>query len=70
MNTEPNSEHAPVKAEITVVFNTGNLMDEAELFEKYNGNIEEAVTELISKYSLFDLVEKKYSINKINLIDR
>jgi hypothetical protein len=70
MNTEPNSEHASVKAEITVVFNTGNLMDEAELLEKYNGNIEEAVTELISKYSLFELVEKKYSINKINLIDR
>lgn len=66
-NTEKNNKS--VKAEITVVFKTCDLMDSTELSDKYNGNIKNAVKELIKRYSLFDLVEEKYVINSINVLE-
>jgi len=54
-----------LKAEITVVFKTCNLMCLRELLEKYHGDIEEAVKDVLSNYHLFEIVDDEFVILNI-----
>ena len=50
-----------LKAQITVIFKTCDLMDVDEFNNKYHGDIELAVKDLISSYSLTDIIDKGYT---------
>lgn len=69
MNNNTEQINESVKAEITVIFKTCNLMDSNELSEKYNGNITEAVIEMLKCFSLSDLIEENYVIYKIKILE-
>ena len=58
-----------LKAEITVVFKTADLFDDAFFTNKYNRDIVNAVKDIISNYSLLEIVDKEYAIKKIRIAD-
>ena len=61
------SNTKPVKAEITVVFKTCDLIDTYEFENKYQGDIKKLVQDILKKYSLFEIVDKENKILKITL---
>ena len=54
-----------IKAEITVVFKTCNLIDSDEFETKYQGDIKRVVHELINTYTLLEILENNYQILEI-----
>ena len=49
----------PIKAEITVVFKTCNLINSDELTIKYQNNIEKAVKDILLNYPLIEIIENE-----------
>jgi hypothetical protein len=55
----------PIKAEITVVFKTCDLMNNEEFMQKYNGDIEKAIAEILENYPLIELIDEECIILNI-----
>ena len=62
MSTNKNKS---IKAEITVVFKTCNLIDSNEFENKYQGNIEKLLIEILENYPLIELIDEECVIIKV-----
>ena len=69
MNRKLKRNNNVVKAEIIVVFKTCDLMSTEEFNNKYKGNIEKAVRDIINSYSLIDIIEESYIIKEITIAE-
>lgn len=59
------SKNKSVKAEITVIFKTCDLMDYKEFTQKYHGDIEQAVKDILANYPLIEIIDKECVILNI-----
>lgn len=57
-----------LKAEITVVFKTCDLMNYEEFTQKYHDDIELAVKDILANYSLIEIINKEYVIKNIKVV--
>ncbi|NVN93960.1 MAG: hypothetical protein HXX18_01625 [Bacteroidetes bacterium] len=57
-----------IKAEITIVFKTCNLIDSDEFETKYLGNIENLLKEILENYPLIEIIDEECVILKIRKI--
>ena len=67
MNKKLKQKPKSIKAEITVVYKTCNLMNYEEFIQKYNGNIEKAIKDILNNYSLVEIIENEYVILDIKV---
>lgn len=57
-----------IKAEITVVFKTCNLIETDEFESKYQSNIENLISEILENFTLNEITDNEYVILKIKKI--
>ena len=69
MKTISKQKDKTLKAEITVVLKTCELMSNNEFSEKYHDDIEAAISDILRKYSLFEIVENDYKILNAKVSD-
>lgn len=58
-----------IKAEITVVFKTCNLIDSDEFENKYQGNIEKLVKDMLENYPLVEIIDDECVILNVKIAE-
>lgn len=66
MSTNKNKS---IKAEITVVFKTCNLIDSDEFENKYQGNIEKLLIEILENYPLIEIIDEECVILNVKIAE-
>ena len=58
-----------IKAEITIVFKTCNLIDSDEFETKYQGNIEKLVKDMLENYPLVEIIDDECVILNVKIAE-